>query len=262
MSPPPSGEQHEIRHGEQVAVVTEVGATLRSYAVGTVDVVDGFGVDEPSSAGRGQVLAPWPNRLDAGRYAFGGVEGRAPIDEPERGNAIHGLVRWLPWSVGSRAADAVSLATVLHPQPGYPWRLELEIAYRLSSEALRVEVRATNASEVAAPFGVGFHPYLTVGTPIDGARLTIPATRRLLTDGRGLPVGEEDVVGTDFDLRSAGEVGTKQLDTCFTGLMRDADGRVRGARRCRRARRRALGGGGVRLPPGVHGRHPRADRPP
>ena len=227
MSPPPSGEQHEIRHGEQVAVVTEVGATLRSYAVGTVDVVDGFGVDEPSSAGRGQVLAPWPNRLDAGRYAFGGVEGRAPIDEPERGNAIHGLVRWLPWSVGSRAADAVSLATVLHPQPGYPWRLELEIAYRLSSEALRVEVRATNASEVAAPFGVGFHPYLTVGTPIDGARLTIPATRRLLTDGRGLPVGEEDVVGTDFDLRSAGEVGTKQLDTCFTGLMRDADGRVR-----------------------------------
>jgi hypothetical protein len=30
---PPSGEQHEIREGDRLAVVTEVGATLRSFPV-------------------------------------------------------------------------------------------------------------------------------------------------------------------------------------------------------------------------------------
>src|SRR5262245_30441119 len=109
----PSGEQHEFRSGDQVAVATEVGATLRAYTAGGAEIVDGFALGEPASAGRGQVLAPWPNRLDGGRYAFDGVEGRAAIDEPERGNAIHGLVRWIPWSLGANAEDAVALQTVL-----------------------------------------------------------------------------------------------------------------------------------------------------
>jgi galactose mutarotase-like enzyme len=227
LRPPPSGEQHDIRHGEQVVVITEVGATLRAYAVGGVDVLDGFGADEPASAGRGQVLAPWPNRLDGGRYAFGGIEGRAAIDEPERGNAIHGLVRWIPWRVRSKVDDAVFLGCVLHPQPAYPWRLELGVDYRLGADGLTVVASATNASDVPAPFGIGFHPYVTVGTPVDAARLTLPASRRLVTDDQTLPVGEEEVAGTEFDFRTAREVGSTQLDTCFTGLARESDGRLR-----------------------------------
>ena len=223
----PSGEQHEIRHGDQIAVLTEVGATLRAYAAGGVDVVDGFAVDEISPAGRGQVLAPWPNRLEGGRYAFEGRRGSAPIDEPERGNAIHGLVRWLPWSPTSRTGDAVTLACVLPAQPAYPWRLELGLEARLSPEGLAVTTTATNASDAPAPFGIGFHPYLTVGVPVDGASLTLPASRRLLTDERALPIGEEDVDGTAFDFRSARAIGASQLDTCFAGLEHGDDGRVR-----------------------------------
>jgi aldose 1-epimerase len=196
---PPSGEQHEIRHGDQVVVVTEVGATLRAYSAGGLDALDGFSVDEPSSAGRGQVLAPWPNRLDGGRYEFDGRRGAAAIDEPELGNAIHGLVRWLPWLLDSKTDDAVALGCVLHPQPAYPWRLELGLEYRLVGDGLEVLARATNASAEAAPLGIGFHPYLTVGIPVDEMRLTIPASRRLTTDDRALPVGEADVAGTEFD---------------------------------------------------------------
>ena len=224
---PPSREQHEIRHGDHVAVVTEVGATLRTYAVGGRDVVDGFAPDEISPAGRGQVLAPWPNRLDGGRYAFEGREGRAPIDEPERGNAIHGLVRWLPWTLGSRSDDAVALTCVLPAQPAYPWRLELEVEYRVGRDGLAVTITAANASEAPAPFGVGFHPYLTVGVPVDGAALTLPASRMLLTDERALPVGEEAVDGTAFDFRTARTIGDTRLDTCFWDLTREGDGRVR-----------------------------------
>jgi aldose 1-epimerase len=224
---PPSGEQHEIRHGDHVVVVTEVGATLRAYSAGELDVLDGFGMNEPSSAGRGQVLAPWPNRLDGGRYTFGGREGRAAIDEPELGNAIHGLVRWLPWLLASKSDEAVALECILHPQPAYPWRLELGLEYRLAGDGLEVVARATNASLAAAPFGIGFHPYLTMGIPVDDVRLTIPASRRLTTDDRALPVSEENVAETEFDFTLGRPVGATQLDTCFTGLARGSDGRSR-----------------------------------
>src|SRR4029453_1844487 len=50
---PPSGIQHEIRHADQVAVVTEVGATLRAYSAGGLDVPGGLFLGEPPSAGTG-----------------------------------------------------------------------------------------------------------------------------------------------------------------------------------------------------------------
>ena len=37
----PTGEQYEIDHGDQQAVVTEVGATLRTYRIGDRPVVLG-----------------------------------------------------------------------------------------------------------------------------------------------------------------------------------------------------------------------------
>jgi galactose mutarotase-like enzyme len=225
---PPAGRQHEIRFGDQVAVVCEVGATLRRYAAGGEEVLDGFEVGERSSAGRGQVLAPWPNRLDGGRYSFEGCEGRAALDEPEAGNAIHGLVRWLPWRPVSQDERAVTLACVVPDQPAYPWRLELEVEYRLSGQGLAVQTRATNGSDAACPFGIGFHPYLTGGGEVvDTATLAVPAGRRLVSDERGLPVGDEAVDGTTYDFRESRPIAESRLDTAFTGLTPDPGGRAR-----------------------------------
>ena len=109
---PPTGEQFEIRAGGHGAVIAAVGATLRSYRVDGHDVIDGFSIDETSSAGRGQVLAPWPNRLEDGTYEFDGRQGVAALDEPEHSNAIHGLVRWLVWHPVARSADGVTLGCV------------------------------------------------------------------------------------------------------------------------------------------------------
>ena len=220
----PTGAQHEIGHSDQRAVVTEVGATLRSYTVGGEPVIDGFEVAELSPAGRGQVLAPWPNRLEDGRYTYDGVDASAALDEPERNNAIHGLVRWLPWTLDMRTDDAVVLRYRLHPQPGYPWQLELAIRYALSAEGLTVEADATNRSDTPAPFGIGFHPYVTVGTErIDDAHLQVPAGEQLLADDRGLPTGRHAVIGGEADFMASRPVGGTQLDTAFTGLLRNND---------------------------------------
>ena len=70
--PSPSGEQFEIAFADQRAVAVEVGGGLRTYSVDGRDVIDGYGVDEMATAGRGQVLIPWPNRLEDGSYEFEG----------------------------------------------------------------------------------------------------------------------------------------------------------------------------------------------
>ncbi len=88
-------------------------------------LIDGFGANQWSPSGRGQVLAPWPNRLADGRYEFNGIRAQAALDEPERRNAIHGLVRWLPWTLQTRHQNQLSLRLQLHPTPGYPFSLLL-----------------------------------------------------------------------------------------------------------------------------------------
>ena len=114
----PSGEQLELSSGAQRAVVVEVGAGLRRYAVGERDVLDGYAADEMCSSGRGQVLMPWPNRIEDGSYEFDGRRHQLPLTEVEAGNAIHGLVRWATWTVAERERERVVLEHVLHPEPG------------------------------------------------------------------------------------------------------------------------------------------------
>jgi len=222
----PTGVQWMVGHGRQQLVVTEVGATMRSYTVDHREVLDGFGPSEWSRSGRGQVLAPWPNRLGDGRYEFAGRSAQAALDEPARGNAIHGLVRWLPWQVEAHAQNVVALGCTLHPSPGYPFFLKLRIEYRLGREGLSVTTTARNDGDGPAPFGLGFHPYLTVGTPtVNTVLLRLPATRRLVLDTRALPTGEvQAVAGTEYDFTVPRAIGPTRLDTAFTSLERDADG--------------------------------------
>ncbi len=222
----PTGEQWVIGHGRQQLVVCEVGATVRAYTVGDDEVLDGFGPGEWSPSGRGQVLAPWPNRLGDGRYEFAGLRAQAALDEPERGNAIHGLVRWLPWRREAQAQNVLVLSCRVHPGPGYPFSLDVQIEYRLGRDGLVVTTSAANPGERALPFGLGFHPYLTVGTErVDTALLALPARQRLVLDARSLPTGEvQPVAGTEYDFTDRRAVGPTRMDTAFTGLDRDGEG--------------------------------------
>jgi aldose 1-epimerase len=224
----PSGEQIEIRSGDQRVVVVEVGAGLRAYTVGAQALIDGYGEEDMANAGRGQVLIPWPNRLEDGAYEFGGTWHHLPLTEPEARNAIHGLVRWAAWSVGERDADRVVMKHTLHPQPGYPYSLALSVEYTLSDAGLSVTSSATNIGRQACPYGSGAHPYVTVGTEtVDTVLLRAPGRTMLHTDARGIPAGATPVAGTDYDFRQSRPIGATTLDNAFTDLERDDDGRAR-----------------------------------
>ncbi len=235
----PSGQQIQLSRGNSRVVVTQVGATLRSYEVDSHQIIWAFDEDEICSAGRGQVLAPWPGRIQDGQYSFAGVQGVAGLDDSDRCCAIHGLVRWAPWTIQEVTEETARLEYWLAPQPAYPFSLHLAVSYTLNDEGLLVQYEAVNLGEKPIPFGIGFHPYFAVRNgSVDTSRIQIPADTHLVLDKRGLPTGAESVAETSYDFRrtSDGEghplstlrsIGKAHLSECFTDLCFDEDDRWR-----------------------------------
>ena len=226
---PLTGEQHEISAGDYTAVVTELGAGLRELRHAGRPLLVGYQATELPPGAAGQLLIPWPNRVDGGRYTFDGKQLQLDLSEPPAGNAIHGLTRWLNWSAAEHEAGRVLMRHVLLGRTGYPFCLVLEAEYRLDpSDGLRLQVTARNEGSTRAPYGTGQHPYLTAGTEhIDECELTLPATHWLPSGDRGIPSGPpEKVAGTPYDFRTPRAVGDVRLDHALTGLQRDAGGRA------------------------------------
>ncbi|MBB3326542.1 aldose 1-epimerase family protein [Microlunatus antarcticus] len=221
----PTGKQLDLVLGDQEATVTELGAGLRRYTVGGLDVVKGYAADEPVSGGRGQQLVPWPNRIRDGRYPWAGKTQQLVLSEPPRHNASHGLARYVPWTVVEHGESHVVAGLTIYSQPGWPGVLHAELTYRLTEDGLHVTLEATNVGEADVPFGYGAHPYLTVGeNSVDQVRVTLPAASRLEVDDRLLPVAVSPVDGTGLDLRDGSPVGDRVLDTAYTDLVRDDTG--------------------------------------
>lgn len=223
----PSGRQIELAAFGQRLTVVEVGGGIRSYTTAGGDpILDGYDRDEMCSGGRGQLLAPWPNRLADGSFEWDGQRLQTAITEVEAGNAIHGLVRWAAWTTEIAATDSATLAHRLHPQPGWPWTLDLAVTYTLSASGLEVRTSMANRSERACPVGFGWHPYLyAFGGRVDDCILAVPARTAYTSDHRGLPSGRGDVTGTELDFTEGRVIGSAQMDVCFTDLERDGRGR-------------------------------------
>jgi aldose 1-epimerase len=217
-----SGTEWTIAADGHEAVLVEVGGGLRTYRVGGVDLIDGYGPEEICPGSAGKVLAPWPNRIRDGRYVFDGEQQQLALSEPPRHNAIHGLVSWLPWQCVAQSAESVTLECLVPAQPGYPWPLRLRTQWSVGPEGLRVTHEASNLGPVAAPFGLGVHPYLKLpGVAVDDVVLHVPGRSRLLLDGRLLPIGAAKVAGSDYDFTEPRRIGPAILDIAFGDVVVD-----------------------------------------
>ncbi|CAM5791827.1 Aldose 1-epimerase OS=Cellulomonas persica OX=76861 GN=CPE01_02660 PE=4 SV=1 [Cellulomonas persica] len=224
-TPAPSGTQHVLRHGDQIAVVAAVGASLREYRVGERDVVLPFAEDEIAPAFSGATLAPWPNRLAGGLYGYAGGTYQVPITEPDRLTALHGLVASVPFVVAGEPSDeAVTLTTTIVPTHGYPWPVRVDVTYALGDGGLEVTTRATNLGTSTAPYGLGFHPWLSPGdASLDECTLQLGARLHVTVDERLLPTGDEEVEGS-YDLLEPRLLRGVALDDAWLAPVRDEAG--------------------------------------
>ena len=218
---PLTGRDYVIAAGEHQALITEIGATLRRYAHAGQDVVATYQGDVLPPRCAGGVLVPWPNRLRDGHYVFDGVPLQLPLTEPKARNAIHGLARWERWRAMDHQPDSVRLRLDISPQTGWPFEVRVELRYAVDAEAgLAITAKATNIGATHAPFGAGFHPYLSLaGAALDDVHLTIPARQRLVLDEVQVPVGAQSVSKTPHDLRRGKKLKSLRMDDCFTDLV-------------------------------------------
>lgn len=213
MSILPTGEQFSISCGRYTAVVTEVGATLRSLTSEGSEILWTFAADEPPRGSMGRQLLPWPNRIRDGRYEFGGVSYQLPITEVPRNTALHGLGEGTPWRLVSRTRESVTLSTTHYPQSGWNAVLEARITHTLSDEGLTVRVEAVNQGTTPAPFGYGAHPY--IAADLTEARLTLPFSRELRVDDERLLPLSLGTVTPEHDFIEGRTVGETQFDSAF-----------------------------------------------
>jgi aldose 1-epimerase len=225
---PASGSQHALRAGDYEAVIASVGASLRSLTYRGRDLIVPFAADEVRPNYRGATLAPWPNRIVDGRYAFRGEEYRVALTEPDRGHALHGLLGWAEFAPVDKGASHVTLAATIEPQLGYPWRVTVAAAFALSSQGLTQTVTARNESATPAPWGTAPHPYLVGGDGrVDDWTLTLPAAEVLeVTADRLVPtrLSPVEVDAARFDYRAPRLLGDVEIDHAFTALSRGEDG--------------------------------------
>ena len=224
-----------ISFENQRAIISPWGASLRRYLLindgrRETDIVWGYSRGNRKRGGQGDVLIPFPGRISDGRYTFEGQSLQLECNDKEGPNAIHGFVRSLPWRVQEAHSDKVTFEIRLDADTyagrGYPFSLAVWVTYNLDSSGLTCTFTVKNVGQQAAPVGVGFHPYFTVGTPlIDEAEVQIPGTAYLEFNERLVPTGAIlSVAGTPWDYRRFREIGRQLFNHCYIQLERDAQG--------------------------------------
>ena len=166
--------------------------------------------DLEAAAARGSsagipLLYPWANRLAEPRYRVLGQEVVLDKLSPllhfdEHGLPMHG-VPWplLRWAVNKARQDFMEAQLDWFSSDllaVFPFRHRVELAVTLRPDGLTLETTAVASSEGPVPVSFGFHPYFGF-SELSRANwhLQLPAMRKLLVDGRGIPTGEEKPFG-------------------------------------------------------------------
>ncbi|MDR0950737.1 MAG: hypothetical protein LBM13_03785 [Candidatus Ancillula sp.] len=220
-------------------LIGEVGATLHQYYYITpegdrVDITMPYG-DQIAPASCGCILAPWPNRIEDGKYSFEGKDYQLPITEIWSNNASHGLVFYQNWNLEIEENRIIGRLN-LPPTKGYPFEVNFTVVYSLEIRnndnkefpSLGVKFIAENTGSENAPFGLAFHPYFSTRNFLSTeAVLTLKAESKVSTTDRLLPNGVEKVIGTDFDLSSESKsLGERVFDTAFVDVELDKDNKA------------------------------------
>ena len=209
-------------NGTSIAVISPLGGAIRQLLINDFEIIPEFSMAEPLKYVYGHTLAPWPNRLQDASYEFNG-ETYSFSDLDAQNNKNHGLLLNEVLEVRSHFKDNVVLGYRFGNHAGYPFELDLEVSFALTESALEVDAKVTNLGG-AAPFAIGFHPYLLTG---DEFALTANATGRSVQNERILPIGVDPIVFLELNQDSE---GPSSLDHCFVGAssvsIRRPDGEV------------------------------------
>ena len=207
------------------ATLSNVGAALKNLRVNNVDIITPTIGHDLNPYADGIVMAPWANRIDRGKWNLDGEELQLEITDKSLDNAIHGLVNQTVFEVDKQTELSVSLSTRILPTKGYPFDLEVAINYELQHSGIKVTHSAVNRSAAKAPFVVGAHPLFEIsGTATEELEIKSAVRSVDLVNERKIPIGKQQIFGTEFDITEWRKLSTCDFDHGFSDMVCDDAG--------------------------------------
>ncbi|MDO5025968.1 MAG: hypothetical protein Q4E03_05580 [Trueperella sp.] len=214
--------QKAENRGAAIAV-SSAGATLRSWKVNGVEIVDGYrsnAEQETLDGFRNAILAPWSNRIRNGKWQDGEETREIPKHSAEIERGLHGLFFARNFDHEEDAGELRYTAQIAKSDH-WPAQMRLEVSYDIKTEnTLRIEMRCTNLSDRSVPVGLGWHPYFLLDGPLAEARLEVSATHWVNVDGELIPLPGEAAFRPADTAQPLSL--SDDLDAALTGI--DADG--------------------------------------
>jgi aldose 1-epimerase len=201
----------ELRAGElRLALRPDLGGAIAGLWLGGLPVLRCTEPDELDSGARGASypLVPYSNRLGHRRFDWLGRSYTTASNAPGMPHSIHGIGWQRPWSVVVHG-DAEATISLEHlPDADWPFAFTAQQRFVLGAGLLRVEMSVTNTAGIAAPVGLGWHPYFPKRAR---SRLHIELGERWEADATKLPTHKVAQHGIDAD------VAHLAFDHCFEG---------------------------------------------
>lgn len=153
-------------------------------------------------------LVPYSNRLGYRRFRWKGQDYTTQPNFADSPHSLHGVGWRRPWEIVSTSALELVLR-LRHPgDADWPFPFEARQYLTLTPQSLHAEMIVTNLAEIAAPVGLGWHPYFPKRAR---SRLHIEVAERWDKDDAMLPVRKVAQPGIDSD------VSHLDFDHCFDG---------------------------------------------
>ncbi len=166
----------------------------------------------------GAHLFPFPNRIANGSYKHENVTYQLEQNDiPPLTNALHGLVFNKKFIETKRFASTAS-ATIEYVYSnntflkGFPFLFQISIQYTLTKNELVVTTTIINTGTTTFPFGIGAHPYIATGTPIDELKIKIPPSSYYDIDASYIPSGS---LKKNVAFEQLNTLKQKRFDHCF-----------------------------------------------
>jgi aldose 1-epimerase len=211
----------------KVEILPGCGAILNRWTVARegeiFELIDGYESPEDfrqnceAKGFRSAKLSPYVCRINNSGYHFEGVKyeiGKYKLS----GVSIHGLVYNNSFRVINTLADEKAAALVLQhnydgSDRGYPFTYQIQISYVLQfGNHIGITTLITNTSKNHIPIADGWHPYFSLGKPVDELYLQMQTNAMLKFNDALIPTGEL-VDYSDFNEPKL--LANQFFDNCF-----------------------------------------------
>jgi len=158
------------------------------------------------------LLSPWVNRVRNGNYSFEGRNYQLPINEPNLGNAIHGLLARKPFKCVLGNHSATLTYKYSAEEKAYPFPFDMQLIYEFSAHnEFLIHFEAKNTGAGNMPFACGWHPYFKLPEgSLANWSIRFDSKSKCISDTQMIPLREEE-----FNAGLGVDLGIETLDNVF-----------------------------------------------